>query len=506
MMKLRKTQRAVAGILLCGAGFWLALPKTYREKTYLIPSGGCRLETTIVDKQGGTPQGTVVLFHGISANKKIMFYIAHGFAEQNLRVFVPDLPGHGHSPGPFSPQRAEECSEALVSGLISRGMLNPDRTIVAGHSMGGAIALQVGAHIPVAGVVAISPAPMQSAHGVSPEKMLFHYSGPWPQHFLVISGSLEPKSIRENASDLVSSRKDSAQDEEIPGATHVSILFSSGTVRSFQDWTSKTLQLTGSPGLPSRRQLYGAIAGFLGLLLLANPFLREMTGSKASSKQDSQQPEAGSPIPWIRLLLEVAAAALITVALLRSFPPWRSVHLFEGDYLATFFVILGIVMLLLHGKSLRTQFSLRRVALLKALLAGLILFLLLSAWFELSIYEAWATAARWARFPLLFALLLPYHFAEEICLGPADAAKFGRRGAAGLSLRLALWVALVAGVFYLHSGEILLVLLVPYFALLFVLQRRGMDIVRQETGSAAAAAVFGVILLAGMCMVIFPIT
>jgi hypothetical protein len=75
-----------------------------------------------------------------------------------------------------------------------------------------------------------------------------------------------------------------------------------------------------------------------------------------------------------------------------------------------------------------------------------------------------------------------------------------------LSLRLVLWAALVAGVFYLRSGEILLVLLVPYFALLFVLQRRGTDLVRQETGSAAAAAVFGAILLAGFSMVIFPIT
>jgi hypothetical protein len=240
----------------------------------------------------------------------------------------------------------------------------------------------------------------------------------------------------------------------------------------------------------------------LGLLLLANPFLREMAGQKQSAKQL----ETGDPIHWVRLLVEFAAAALIAVALLRSFPPFRSVHLFEGDYLATFLLILGIVLLLLRGRSLRTQFWLPKAALLKALLAGLILFLLFSAWFELSIYEAWATAARWARFPLLFVLLLPYHFAEEICLGPADAAKPGRRLATGLSLRLVLWAALVVGVFYLRSGEILLVLLVPYFALLFVLQRRGMDLVRQETGSAAAAAVFGAILLAGFSMVIFPIT
>ena len=51
-----------------------------------------------------------------------------------------------------------------------------------------------------------------------------------------------------------------------------------------------------------------------------------------------------------------------------------------------------------------------------------------------------------------------------------------------------------------------MVLLTPYFVLLHVLQRRGMDIVRQETGSVAATAVFGAILLAGFCLVIFPVT
>jgi hypothetical protein len=43
-------------------------------------------------------------------------------------------------------------------------------------------------------------------------------------------------------------------------------------------------------------------------------------------------------------------------------------------------------------------------------------------------------------------------------------------------------------------------------ALFNVLQRSGMDIVREKTGSAASAAVFGAILLAGFCLVIFPIT
>jgi hypothetical protein len=65
---------------------------------------------------------------------------------------------------------------------------------------------------------------------------------------------------------------------------------------------------------------------------------------------------------------------------------------------------------------------------------------------------------------------------------------------------------MMGGVLILHNGEILMGLLALYMAMFNLVQRSGMDIVRNETGSAAAAAVFGAILLAGFCLVIFPLT
>src|SRR6266853_3401244 len=188
-MKSRQAMRALAGILLCGLGLWLALPAPYRERTYIFKADGCRLETTIVEKQAGAAQGSVLLFHGISANKKIMSYLARGFAEQGLRVYVPDLPGHGRTAGPFSPARAEQCGEALLRELLARGMIDPDRTILAGHSMGGAIAERIASRVAVAGLIAISPAPMWAAHGVTAEKLFFSDPPMLPPHSLVMIGS-----------------------------------------------------------------------------------------------------------------------------------------------------------------------------------------------------------------------------------------------------------------------------------------------------------------------------
>jgi pimeloyl-ACP methyl ester carboxylesterase len=501
--KSRKT-RAIGGILLVGTGFLLAVSKPYSERTYLIPAGGCRLETTIFDKKDAASQGTVVLFPGLVANKKVMAFLAGGFAEQNLRVYVPDLPGHGHSPGPFSPQRAEDCAEALVSGLVSRGMANPDRTILAGHSMGAAIGLQVGAKVPVAGVVAISPAPMRAAHGVRPEMLLYPAPGPMPQRFLVLSGGLEPGSMRGNAWDLVaSSTNDVAQYLVIRGATHASLIFSRQAVRVFQDWTARTLHLKGTPGMPSLGGLYGALAGFAGLLLLASPFLREITRTKETREKETATENF---FAWSRMLPEFALGAILVVILLRFWNPLHPIRLYEGDYLASFLLILGVVLASLHWKSLREQFSRWKSGLLVAIFAAVILFLLFSAWLELSIYEAWLTPAKWARFPFLLLAFLPYHIAEEICLGSAANTSPWRRFVAGLALRAVTWLALVIGLLYFRSGEILTLLLLPYFVALQLLERRGMDIVRQETGSAAATAVFGAILLAGFCLVIFPVT
>jgi hypothetical protein len=49
-------------------------------------------------------------------------------------------------------------------------------------------------------------------------------------------------------------------------------------------------------------------------------------------------------------------------------------------------------------------------------------------------------------------------------------------------------------------------LLSLYMTVFNLIQRSGMDIVRTETGSATSAAIFGAILLAGFCLVIFPLT
>jgi pimeloyl-ACP methyl ester carboxylesterase len=502
-MKSRQAIRALAGVLICALGLWLALPTPYRERTYIFNADGCRLETTIAEKPGAGGQGSVLLLHGISANKKIMSYLARGFVEQGLRVYVPDLPGHGRTAGPFSPARAEKCGEALLRELLSRGIVTADRTILAGHSMGGAIAERLAARVPVAGLIAISPAPMRAAHGVTEEKLLFRDPPDLPPHSLVLAGSFELESMRGNAADLAASRSDgNSKFLEIPGASHVSVLFSRRAMRACEEWSAQILHVPASAPLPNHRPLFGALAGFAGILFIAGPFLREALGRNRS--EETAVTGGFGRVP--RLFLEFAAGSVLIVLLLRWWVPLKAIRLFQGDYLASLMLLFGALLMVLHWSSVRTAVTNSSRHLLAASFAGIVLLLLCTAWFDLTFYEAWLTAAKWARFPFLLMAFLPYLLAEETLLGPAGPGKRGRRLALALALRLITWGAMMGGLLLLHNGEILMGLLSAYMAVFNLIQRSGMDIVRTETGSAAATALFGAILQAGFCLVIFPLT
>ena len=508
-MKHGKAARAIAGVLLLAGGYWLAVPNPYKERRYLLDAGGCKMETDVVEPRTGGTQGSLVLFHGISANKKVMAYLARGFAEAGLRVYTPDFPGHGHTPGPFSTARAEECGESLVRELLSRGAISPERTILAGHSMGGAVAVRVASRVPVAGVIAISPAPMRAAHGASPEMLLFTDPPKLAPNALVLNGQFEPQSMRGNAADLVSGSGDASDKYlQIGGATHVSILFSSAAVRAAQEWAASILHGSPNPGLPSHRGLVGALGGFAGILVLAGPFLREAAGPRetAEKKAEETQRTGAVTIAFWSVCVEFGLGAVAIVALLRYWNPLKVIGLFQGDYLASFMLLLGGILIVGHWRSLRASFSSNSWTILGGLFAGFVLMLMATGWFELTFYEAWLTEAKWARLGFLLIALLPYHLAEEHLLGPAQKGGRWQRLAKGLTLRLIGWAAMMGGILILHNGEILIGLLAPYFALFNIMQRSGMDIVREESQSAAASAAFGAILAAGFLLAIFPLT
>jgi pimeloyl-ACP methyl ester carboxylesterase len=549
-MRLRKGTRAALGVVLCVLGFLVARANPYRETTTMIGAGGCGLVTDVIDQGNDDVRGYVVLFHGLAANKKLMTHLARGFANQNLRVFVPDLPGHARTQGPFSFDRAESCAETLVRELSARRAIDPQQTMLAGHSMGGAIALRVASRVRVAGVVAISPAPQRAAHGVPADLLPFANPPALPRHTLAISAAFEPLGIREITRELIAG--DAAASSKylfLPRATHVSTLFDPRVVRASQEWSAETLHFPYEPSPPSSAPLVGSLVGLAGILLLAGPFVRETVSAQQEPARDGSvsariQPRRGgeaaglrglrpalqvaderstvpalgqgaesqnasgglAAVPVARALIEVLAVSFVAVGILRFWNPLSFLRLFNGSYFASFLLITGLALLFVHHKAVRAMFPTKISILLLAATGGLVMHLLITGWLDATISESWLSWTRWARFPVLFVAALGYLLAEELLLGPATPRRKLARILVALALRLVAFIVLVFGIFVLHSGAILVILLAVYLALLFIFQRLGMDIVRHQTGSPIAAAVFGAILLAGFCLVIFPVT
>jgi hypothetical protein len=397
------------------------------------------------------------------------------------------------------------------------GVIDLKNTIVAGHSMGGAIALRVGAKVPVAGIIALSPAPMRPSGLVTPSMLLYTNPPPVPAHTLLLSGGWEPRALRRLTAELLDADHSATSTCLVaPHATHGGLIFDSFAARATQNWTQQVLHLDTAARAPSRLPLVGFAAGFAGLLLLAGPFVREVfrSGSVEEAEQrlsTPQRQEASSGLGLWRAMAITAVAACAAVFLLTAGVPLRFLKLYQGAYLASFLLLAGIaagaLVWAVRGKAPRASARWKTTGrlILPALFAGLVLQLLFSAWLELTLSEAWLDVVRWERFPFVFLAGLAWHWAEEELVGAPRTGHAIQRILFALLLRALLWLALAAGVLLSHNGEVLMVLLVLQFAAFSVLQRAGMNVVRTEARSVLSAAVFGAILTAGFVLALFPL-
>lgn len=85
----------------------------------------------------GEAQNTLVLVHGAGSAADIWDRVRAALTS-DWRVLTPDLPGHGGAAHPGR-QSVEAYAEWLEGWLAEQGV---DSLVLAGHSMGGAIALQ----------------------------------------------------------------------------------------------------------------------------------------------------------------------------------------------------------------------------------------------------------------------------------------------------------------------------------------------------------------------------
>jgi pimeloyl-ACP methyl ester carboxylesterase len=102
----------------------------------------------------------VVFIHGAQHDHSVWILQSRYLAHHGHAVLALDLPGHGRSDGPPA-RTVERMAEQIAAALAP---LASPRLLLAGHSMGSLIALEVARHLParVAGVALIgTAAPMR---------------------------------------------------------------------------------------------------------------------------------------------------------------------------------------------------------------------------------------------------------------------------------------------------------------------------------------------------------
>jgi len=496
---------AAAGlVLLAVGGRWIHMARAPGHD--LLVADACRTPVRVLEPRTARPAGAAVVFHGLSANRLLMQTVGQSLAALGLRVYLVDSPGHGGSSEPFSYWRAEQCAAEVAEWLARHGEISPERTVLVGHSMGGAIAVRLADRFPAAATLALSVAPLKL-----PRRM--------PANLLIVSAQFDMPMLKGAARELLRAaggeraeledfrQRRAVRLVEIPRATHTSLVFDPRVNRLFSDWVPKALD-EGRPGAAEApgHPVAGSVVGLVGLLLIF-PLAASATAllfAPGQKEAIASQRAAASAV-----LARWGVAALVAVGVLRFWVPLRALRIFTGDYLASFLLLVGVALLALFWRQAKAAIQLDARATATAGALALMTVFAFGLWLNWQLSAAWPTAARWLRFVPLVVIGWPYFLAEAVALGPPGEGK-SRSGPPRfilfLALRLVLWLALVFALFAFVSGQILVILLAVYLALFGVLERLGSDAVWRRTDSAAAAAFFGAILTAWFFATVFPLT
>lgn len=90
---------------------------------------------------GGAPKGTVVHFHGNGQNMTAHYPYSAWLAEAGYNVFIFDYRGYGASGGEPELDGVVEDGKAALAHALKLPGAEPDRIIVFGQSLGGAVAV-----------------------------------------------------------------------------------------------------------------------------------------------------------------------------------------------------------------------------------------------------------------------------------------------------------------------------------------------------------------------------
>lgn len=110
------------------------------------------------DALDSTPAGLhMIYFYGNAASLQETIWEFTLFRMLGCNVWIPDYVGYGLSTGNPSEHGCRETAIAVYKHLTDTINVSPTAILLAGHSLGAAVAIDLATHHPVAGLIALSP-------------------------------------------------------------------------------------------------------------------------------------------------------------------------------------------------------------------------------------------------------------------------------------------------------------------------------------------------------------
>lgn len=467
-------------------------------------------------RQEGERPPVVVLAHGFALDRSLMSPLARSLVAHGYAVVSFDWRGHGANRHPFHDGNDELRDDltAVVDWVETSPWVDPERIVVAGHSMGASGVLDFATRDPrPAAVVPLSGA-APIAGPIRPPNVGFVVAenDPQPIHDAVdhayeqLTGQPPGEAPARSGSHEDGTAVGSI---EIEGTDHGTVLLADDTVDTVVEWTDASLGIERDTthGLVDDR--LGTALLYLLALLVVLAGLGTVVGRFAPRLEES--PRKGA---WGGVLVLVAAM-LVAAPFVSGPAPAGFVELRAGASLQSFFGIAGALVLLARaaatrgwmpavpGRWLGGGLELRetvRSAVLPALAATAAVYLLLLPLSPV-FHRLVPTPERLLTVPVMAALTLPFTLAFHTLL---------RRGGpvASTSLSVLGRVLVLALVFTLGSLGILpyvVVVIVPFLAVIFVLVEIVSAAVYATSRNVVVAALTEALWLGWIAAVTMPI-
>lgn len=398
-----------------------------------------------------TRQGAqrVLVVHGLNSNKAFMQILCAALTDAGFDVYAVDLPGHGDSNARFNAVVADEVLDQVVS------ILKPD--IAIGHSMGASLLIDLAHHVKFRKLVLISP----GTTAVNDLKF---------ENTLVTSEAWDIPAVNTFASHL-----DGAEWRKFSWGMHSSALIKPDQICEIVKWLGGDADRLRTGQRLAWTYSMLAAAGILGIVLLP------------------ERPAVAQTVPFSKaeVIMCYVFAGGAAAVVQRYVVVLRFVRLFAMDYMVSFFLVAGVILIAILALKRKLPRS-DTTSIFKAIAAATFVIVFLGLIAGSHLIHMNLSDGRWWRFLVISAASFPLFLFDE-SVTRETGTPWQNAGIAFVTRTLiAAWIA--TGALLLNRESAFIVLLLGLLLVFWLSLWFATGFVARHVRNPAAAALFAALV------------